>query len=70
MFKYLTLDEAEAFVASHKNWKWDGWDMQKWVPNPSAFTKKNGRFNPNHRAKWGTITTVSPDAKGLYRVKS
>lgn len=67
MFRYLTLDGAESYVASTPNAFWHGWDIKVFTPKPRA------EFDPRgvrHDGKFGYIyTVVSPNASGRYKVK-
>jgi hypothetical protein len=64
----LNYSEAHEFVAknSHRGYFWDGWDIHRWVPNPSGYMSTDGAFKNN---RWGMkfVFPVSPE--GTWKVK-
>lgn len=68
--KTITLDynKAHGFVdqQSHRGYSWDGWDIVRWVPNPSGYTSKMGSFK---NGQWGISYRFSPDQNGTWNVK-
>jgi len=70
MMKTLTLNYSEAhdFVSknSHRGYFWDGWNISRWVPNPSGFMSKNGMYRNN---KWGMSYSYPLQDSGSWEVK-
>lgn len=68
---YFDLDYSTAHQyvesMSHRGYFWDGWDIVRWVPNPSGYSSRNGMFR---NGRWGITfrSTVSPE--GLWRLKN
>ncbi len=69
--KTLTLDYSNAhdFVSqnSHRGYFWDGWDIVRWVPNPSGYTSKDGSFK---NGQWGMSYRYNVGTDGAWKVKA
>lgn len=65
----LNYDEAHSFVEnnSHRGYFWDGWDIVRWVPNPSGFMSKNGMYKNN---QWGMSYRFNLTPDGSWSVKA
>lgn len=70
MMKTLTLDysKAHGFIESnsHRGYSWDGWDVVRWVPNPSGYTSKDGSFK---NGQWGISFRFPVQNDGTWKVK-
>lgn len=44
-----SLEQMEKIVRSEKSLRWNGWDVEHTVPNPTAWSKPNGVFI---RGRW------------------
>lgn len=64
----LDYDKAHDFIEknSHRGYSWDGWDIVRWVPNPSGYTSKNGSFKSG---QWGMSYRFGVDNNGTWKVK-
>lgn len=66
----LELDYAQAhdFVNknSRKGYRWEGWDIVRWVKNPNGYSMPNGSFR---NGTWGIEFRVSASNDGLWRLK-
>ena len=52
------LDFMEQIVCSHKELEWEGWDVVRYTPSPSAATSVQGAFRNGkwYRRKVYTLT--------------
>lgn len=70
MMKTLTLnyDEAHDFISknSRRGYFWNGWDIVRWVPNPSGFMQENGMYRNN---TWGLSYNFPLNDDGTWSVK-
>jgi hypothetical protein len=70
MMKTLTLNYSDAhdFVAknSHRGYFWDGWNINRWVPNSSGYMSKNGDFRND---RWGMKFVFPVENDGTWSVK-
>ena len=70
MMKTITLNYSEAhdFVDKngHRGYFWDGWDIHRWVPNPSGFISRDGEFKND---RWGMKFTFPVSHDGTWKVK-
>lgn len=48
--------------------RWDGWNLQTFVPDPNAYTHGRGSFDRNS-GLWGFTYTFEPNRKGHWAVK-
>jgi hypothetical protein len=64
----LNYSDAHRFVAnnSHRGYFWDGWDIYRWVPNPSGYTSVNGSFK---NGRWGMKFTFPLSQDGTWSIK-
>jgi len=64
----LNYTEAEDFVSenSHRGYFWDGWNIKRWVPNPSGYMSHNGSFK---NSKWGLEFNFPLEDSGTWEVK-
>ena len=64
----LTLESAEEFVTnnSKRGYRWDGWDIVRWVKNNNGYSMPNGAFR---EGSWGMEFRTSVDADGIWRLK-
>lgn len=69
--KTLTLnyDNAHSFVESnkHRGYLWNGWTIERWVPNPSGYMSSNGAFK---NGKWGLKFSYPVSPEGIWEVKA
>lgn len=49
--------------------RWDGWNLQTFVPDPRAFTNTRGSFD-RATGQWGFTYTFTPNDKGHWIVKA
>lgn len=65
----LDYDAAHRYVAemSHRGFRWDGWDIVRWVPNDNGFSSKNGSFRNN---RWGIEFRTKVSNIGTWKVKN
>ena len=66
-FRLLDLKQAERFVQTTPNTWWENYDLIIWSPNPSGYTRQNGRF---HNGQWGTAKRVVVNRNGLWKIPS
>lgn len=70
MMKTLTLsyDNAHDFIQknAHRGYSWDGWDIVRWVPNPSGYTSTQGLFK---NGQWGMSYRYPVCSEGTWKVK-
>jgi hypothetical protein len=52
---------------SHRGYFWDGWDIVRWVPNPSGYMSKDGLFKNNI---WGMSYRSEIQNDGTWNVKA
>lgn len=68
--KTLTLNYSNAhnFVSqnSHRGYFWDGWTINRWVPNASGYMSKDGAFR---NGKWGMQFSFPVNDEGNWEVK-
>lgn len=64
----LSYSEAHEFVSenSHRGYSWDGWNITRWVPNPSAYMSKSGSFE---NGRWGMKFNFNLHEDGTWIVK-
>lgn len=69
--KTLTLNYSEAhdFVESnsHRGYFWQGWDIVRWVPNPSGYMSEQGMYKNN---LWGMAYRSQIQDDGTWNVKA
>lgn len=59
----LNYDAAHRFVEGYPNAQWNGWTIEIFKPTPAGYTSKRGALR---NGKWGLLTRVNPDNKGLW----
>lgn len=68
--KTITLNYSDAhdFVSKnyHRGYFWDGWTINRWVPNPSGYMSKNGSFR---NGRWGMKFEFPVTDNGNWEVK-
>jgi hypothetical protein len=68
--KTLVLDYkgAHDFVSSSskRGYTWNGWDIVRWVPNPTGYSSQNGQFK---NGMWGIAYTYPVSNDGTWTVK-
>lgn len=64
----LNYKEAHDFVKKNnrKGYRWDGWDIVRWVRNPNGYSMPNGSFR---NGTWGLEFRVSVSDDGMWRLK-
>lgn len=64
----LTYNTADEFVSrnSRRGYRWDGWDIVRWVRNDNGFTMPNGSFRDG---SWGLEFRVPVSDDGIWRLK-
>jgi len=64
----LNYSNVDNFVESnsHRGYFWNGWDIKRWVPNPSGYMSKNGSFR---NGKWGMDFSFPLESDGTWNVK-
>ena len=68
MFEFLTLDQAEVYVAGKdSNTFWEGWDLITWRPNSRGIMRADGSFR---NGVWGTARRIKPNRYGKYRIST
>lgn len=68
--RYLELgyEDAHKYVSdmSHRGFRWEGWDIVRWVPSENGFSSKNGRFR---NGRWGIEFRTKVAINGTWRLK-
>lgn len=64
----LSYSDADNFVGSnsHRGYFWDGWNIKRWVPNPSGYSSQNGAFK---NGMWGLEFNFPVNDNGEWLVK-
>jgi hypothetical protein len=69
--KTIELDHSAAhkFVDenAHRGYFWDGWTINRWVPNPSGFMSQSGAFRSG---MWGMKYSFPLSSEGTWTVKA
>lgn len=69
--KTITLNYSEAhdFVSNNirRGYFWDGWNIKRWVPNPSGYMSTEGSFR---NGKWGMEFNFPVQDSGTWTVKA
>lgn len=62
-------DKAHEYVSSmsHRGYYWDGWDIVRWVPNPSGYSTKAGIFK---NGRWGMEFRAKVSNSGTWKLKN
>lgn len=59
----LTLEQAEQFVESSPNARWNGWNLEIFADQPNACLTTKGVF---FNGRWCAKSTVSTNDEGKY----
>jgi hypothetical protein len=64
----LSYSEAHSFVKknSYRGYRWDGYDIVRWVKNPNGYSMPNGSFKND---AWGLEFRVPVSDDGKWRLK-
>ena len=64
----LSYDEAHKFVEDNatRGYRWDGWDIVRWVKNNNGYSMPNGSFR---NGVWGVEYRTAVSNDGTWSLK-